>query len=402
MEKGAFDYLKWFPDGNKADSFRLKPEEETELQENTVGKFYGEWIKTKRPPLVRRSLERDYRLCFDHYILPQFTDVLLSRVTFKKLQDFQIYLIEDQGLKVKTARNIIDGCFRAMMRDARKQGVVRRDAFAEDPFKQLEWPRLTIVPADPFALEERDKILSYFKAKTTYADNAFLFTLFWTGMRPSEATALRWSDADLSLGKVSITKSRHMKAEAPTKTSASVRTVTLLPATIEVLNQLYPLRATEQDHIFLDVHGNPFETQKWMGRHWSKALRASGIRQRKFYYTRHTYISIALSVGVNIKWLAEQCGTSVAMIEKHYGRYIKDDGDAPLRALFELKTETFTETFEGESGKSLKSMVVPTGFIPAFTCGAFCDIGKTEKVSMVRRAPNGKGRPLFCQPVFTN
>ena len=183
-------------------------------------------------------------------------------------------------------------------------------------------------------------------------------------MRPSEATALRWSDVDLSFGKVSITKSRHLKAEAPTKTRASVRIVTLLPAMVEVLNQLYPLRATEQDHIFLDVSGTPFDAQEWMGRHWNKALRACGVRQRKFYYTRHTYISVALSAGVRIKWLAEQCGASVAMIEKHYGRYIRDDGDAPLRALFGSKTETFTETFGVESGKLLKSMVPPTGHLP--------------------------------------
>ncbi|HEX2230165.1 MAG TPA: hypothetical protein VHM64_23785, partial [Candidatus Binatia bacterium] len=32
-----------------------------------------------------------------------------------------------------------------------------------------------------------------------------------------------------------------------------------------------------------------------------------------FYNTRHTYISVALSHNVNIKWIAEQCGTSVEM-----------------------------------------------------------------------------------------
>ncbi len=68
--------------------------------------------------------------------------------------------------------------------------------------------------------------------------------------------------------------------------------------------------------------------------------------------------------GVNIKWLAEACGTSVAMIERHYGRYTKDDGDAPLRALQEAKSETFSETFGGESGKLLKSKMVPTGIEP--------------------------------------
>jgi len=73
-------------------------------------------------------------------------------------------------------------------------------------------------------------------------------------------------------------------------------------------------------------------------------LRALSIRERKFYATRYTYISVALSAGVNTKWLAEQCGTSVAMIEKHYGRYIKGDGDAPLRDLLGAKSETLGET----------------------------------------------------------
>ncbi|MDP6559761.1 MAG: hypothetical protein QF619_06540 [Candidatus Binatia bacterium] len=60
---------------------------------------------------------------------------------------------------------------------------------------------------------------------------------------------------------------------------------------------------------------------------------------------------MALSAGVNIKWLAEQCGTSVAMIEQHYGRYIKDDGDAPLRAILGAETVTFAETFSSEDQK---------------------------------------------------
>ncbi len=86
---------------------------------------------------------------------------------------------------------------------------------------------------------------------------------------------------------------------------------------------------------------------------------------------RHTYISVALSAGVNIKWLAEQCGTSVTMIETRYGKYIRDDGDAPLRALVESKTETFTETLGGESRKSLKSVVIPPGCFPVSESGSF-------------------------------
>ncbi len=38
------------------------------------------------------------------------------------------------------------------------------------------------------------------------------------------------------------------------------------------------------------------------------------------------------------------------MIQERYGKYILDDGDAPLRALFEGETETFG----GETGKPFK------------------------------------------------
>ena len=54
----------------------------------------------------------------------------------------------------------------------------------------------------------------------------------------------------------------------------------------------------------------------------------------------HTFISDALSHGLNIKWIAEYCGTSVAMIEKHYGRYIKSDSEEQLMRLFGSKTKT--------------------------------------------------------------
>jgi len=38
-----------------------------------------------------------------------------------------------------------------------------------------------------------------------------------------------------------------------------------------------------------------------------------------------------LTLGCNQKWIAEQTGTSIAMIQEHYGKFIRDDGDALLR-----------------------------------------------------------------------
>ena len=49
-------------------------------------------------------------------------------------------------------------------------------------------------------------------------------------------------------------------------------------------------------------------------------LRLLKIRSRPFYNTRHTYISYMLELGAKPLWVARQTGTSLEMIEKHYGR----------------------------------------------------------------------------------
>ncbi len=59
---------------------------------------------------------------------------------------------------------------------------------------------------------------------------------------------------------------------------------------------------------------------------------------------RHTFISVGLTDGANPKWLADYCGTSLVMIEKHYGKYIRNDADEQLDKLLGAKTETLTET----------------------------------------------------------
>ena len=44
-----------------------------------------------------------------------------------------------------------------------------------------------------------------------------------------------------------------------------------------------------------------------------------------FYSLRHYHISKALQAGVPVQVIAENCGTSVRMIEKHYGHFLKSD-----------------------------------------------------------------------------
>ena len=218
-----------------------------------------------------------------------------------------------------------------------------------DPFAALDWPRLQTPKPDPFTEEERDKILQAFKEKSRFY-YIFAYLLFWTGMRPSEALALRWEDIDIKHGFLSISKSRYKNDENPTKTAGSEREIRLLSGVIDVIRAVKPLHVGINEHVFKNQEGQLLNFHTWRAGIWYRILRGTGIRERKPYSTRHTFISAGLSNGVNIKWLAEYCGTSVTMIEKHYGKYIGGDVEEQFSKLLGVKPETLTETLAKATG----------------------------------------------------
>ena len=343
MERGSFNYLKWFPSGNKAQQFKPK------ATAHTIGTYYALWIERKKPPLIRKGLARDYRDHFRLYILPKFEETKLHELTPVLLDAFRSFLIHERRLSIKSARNVIDASFRAMFRDARTVDYVP-ELQGKDPFAVLQWPRLRTGKPDPFSEQERDEVLSYFREKVRHY-YPLVYALFFTGMRPSEALALRWGDIDLARRELIITKSRYLDEESGTKTAASERTITIMKDLAALLATIKPLHVTEQSHVFLNQEGQPINFHTWRAKIWYRALRAKKVRERRPYTMRHTFISLGLTTNVNPKWLADYCGTSLAMIEKHYGKYIRNDADEQLSRMIQKGTEgeTFGETVDEQT-----------------------------------------------------
>ena len=253
IDAGTFNYLKWFPKGNKAHEFGAKQSAPVEIKPLTVRKFYEEWIEKKKPPFVRLSLERDYRQQFKKNILPFMGDMALNAVTADTLESFRIHLVDERDLALKTARNIIDGSLRAMIRDAGRR-------IARNPFNDLPnnwWPRLPQREPDPYSEQERDTILAYYRKNRPHWAYAFVYFRFWTGTRPSESVALKWGSVDLVSGKATVSLSRHLGEENATKTRASRRTVALLPNVVELLKSILPLRVEPNSYVFTDGQGKP-------------------------------------------------------------------------------------------------------------------------------------------------
>src|SRR5262249_35075963 len=157
---------------------------------------------------------------------------------------------------------------------------------------------------------------------------------------PSEALGLCWNDVDLRRGEISILKSRYLGEESGTKTQGSERLIKLHPNVSNVLKAIKPLHVAEDTSVFLNHDGEAINFHTWRRKIWYRSLRGKEIRVRRPYTMRHTFISVGLTNGVKIKWLAEYCGTSVAMIEKHYAKYLGGDSEEQLGLLFGNKTAT--------------------------------------------------------------
>ncbi|MDW8469829.1 MAG: hypothetical protein RML56_13525 [Burkholderiales bacterium] len=65
-----------------------------------------------------------------------------------------------------------------------------------------------------------------------------------------------------------------------------------------------------------------------------KAVQAARLpRQTVFYSLRHTFIANAIVGGLDIHTVAKIAGTSVRMIEEHYGKLLQEDARERLNRI---------------------------------------------------------------------
>jgi hypothetical protein len=98
---------------------------------------------------------------------------------------------------------------------------------------------------------------------------------------------------------------------------------------VDALKGTWPTHPAAEGFVFTTPSGAPIDEANFYRREWIPMLRRLGIRQRGLYNTRHTYITYMLELTGKPLFVARQTGTSLEMIEKHYGavRVLADEID---------------------------------------------------------------------------
>jgi integrase len=136
-----------------------------------------------------------------------------------------------------------------------------------------------------------------------------------------------------------VDKTRRIVYVRGTKTARSRREVPLTRAALDALEQVPP--RLDSRYVFTTSRKcpgkgepGPYDVANFRRRIWGPAVDGAGIaKPARIYDLRSTFASNALAAGITTFELARVMGTSVKMIEQHYGTLIDTAHDAILTRL---------------------------------------------------------------------
>ena len=194
---------------------------------------------------------------------------------------------------------------------------------------KLKWQRRS-VQSDVLSREEIQSVLRDLRVNESWYYPLFLLWLS-TGLRNGEIRGLTWDCIRWEEGEVLVMKSLRrdgyssgLHTWAPTKTGKE-RVVPLAPMVLDVLREHQ--RQMEQLGIN-DPYGLVFVTptsygnvyDHLLGRVWHRSLVRCGLKPRRLYAQRHSFLSHALAMGNSPADLAAAAGHSTKMLLDTYAK----------------------------------------------------------------------------------
>ena len=280
----------------------------------TLSEFLDRWFEAKRGSLKPNTFE-SYRRHASTYIEPSLGHRRLDRLSALEVQQVWSSLLA-LGLSTRTVLYA-----HAILRHALQQAV-RWRMLARNVADDVDLPRH--VRHEMKALGEAE-VRRFFEVLLGTKHEVLFKFLIVTGVRPSEAFAVTWSDLDLEHGSVTIQRSLSWTKSGwslgTTKTSRSRRQLPLSANMVELLRRH---RARQFEHrmrlagrwrdngfVFADECGGPLRAANVLRRHLRPLLRKAGLDDGlRLYDLRHTCASLLLAKNVHPKVAAERLGHS--------------------------------------------------------------------------------------------
>jgi integrase len=287
------------------------------LPRNMVPKFSTvaqEWLEYKKPNLRVTSWEN----CAGH-IKNHFRDLEDLKINCIRINSIERFIRskQDQGMNINTLRKILVTLGQILSYSVRHRYI------DSNPLKEAERPKDTREEEREMKILNPDEIRSLLEAEKDQKYKTLYTMAIMSGPREGELLGLKWSDIDFENKQAYIQRSFNKGRWFPTKTKTSKRKIDLAPAVIRELRK-WKLACTLNDFdlVFPNEAGKPMNYSNMVQRHFEPALERAGVIRRdektkkivgpkiRFHDLRHTYASLMIGQGENIKYIQTQLGHS--------------------------------------------------------------------------------------------
>jgi len=283
----------------------------------------AQWLDYKKQFLRATTHETYETNCRIH--LNDLDDLKINRINTAIVENF-ISKLQDKSKSTATTREagyIPTGTEKKIrLMTARKIIVILNQIMAYavrhrlidyNPVRDAERPRSQGKEGQEKAISilTPEQIRNFLEAVTDQKYHTLFLTAIMTGARQGEILGLRWSDVDFSKKQISINRTFNMGRFFTPKTKGSTRQIDLAPMAVKALAEWKLANGGKDDDlVFPNAAGEPMNYSNMVQRYYRKALKDAGIPQIRFHDLRHTYASLLLAQGENVKYIQTQMGHS--------------------------------------------------------------------------------------------
>lgn len=238
---------------------------------------------------------------FENHILPAFGNYYISRLPVDKVQAFVTGLAQQIASYDKVV-----AYFKKLIRFAMVQGYTDND-----PFSKVIMPTTKRKTKQHKNYYEKDELLEFLRAarKTNLKIYTYFLILGSTGLRKSEALALKWSDLDFAHNILTVNRTsalgmdNRQLVQAP-KTPKSHRAVPIssnLKDTLLAFKKERKKQGLHRQYIFGDYKDEPPYPARVYD--WQKQVyeQAPGLRHITIHGFRHSFASLLIEQDKSIK-----------------------------------------------------------------------------------------------------
>lgn len=284
-----------------------------------LGEYMKKWLFQVKLNELKPSSFQSYEGTYRNYIVGSKLEML----KVYKIQSIQIQEYYNELGKTKSYSQIkkLNKLLKSFFIYAIREGYLLRNPCDGLTIPNKE-PKKEIGAIEYF---DENEITELKKAIKGHFLEPLILTALGTGLRQGELLALRWQNVNLqnntikvqeSIKKVYIFDSEGNKKQETIiqkpKTSTSIRVVDIPTKLSSVLASL----PHESEYVF-SKNGEPISSKTVFG-NWKKILAQNNMPHKKFHSLRHTYATMLLTNGVDLKTVQDLMGHSDITITQIY------------------------------------------------------------------------------------